>query len=46
MEILLQIDDANIASPGILLRNAVSQYIQENTPLRITTDGRWLQKND
>jgi 5'-nucleotidase/UDP-sugar diphosphatase len=46
MDLLLQVDDANIARPGILMREAVSQYIQENTPLNIKMDGRWQRINN
>jgi 2',3'-cyclic-nucleotide 2'-phosphodiesterase (5'-nucleotidase family) len=44
MDLLLQIDQANVARTGILLRDAVSQYIQENSPLNIEIDSRWIRK--
>ncbi len=44
MDLLLDIDEARIARTGILLRDAVSSYIQEHTPLVVKTDGRWKKK--
>ncbi len=44
MDLLLQINDANIARTGILLRDAVSENIQKNTPLEIELNGRWIRK--
>jgi 5'-nucleotidase/UDP-sugar diphosphatase len=41
LEMLLTIDEANIARTGIMLREAVSEYIRNHTPLKIRTDGRW-----
>lgn len=39
-----EISEENIARTGIMLRDAVSQYIQKNAPLRIKNDGRWVKK--
>ena len=44
MELLLQVNDANIARTGTLLRDAVSEYIQLHSPLDISVDGRWVRK--
>ncbi len=44
MSLLLEVNDANIARTGILLRDAVSEYIQKNTPLVMELDGRWQMK--
>jgi 5'-nucleotidase/UDP-sugar diphosphatase len=44
MDLLLQIDQANVARTGILLRDAVSEYIQSHSPLNIKLDGRWIRK--
>jgi len=44
MGLLLQVNDANIARTGILLRDAVSEYIQVYTPLEIGVEGRWIKK--
>jgi len=44
MDLLLEVNDANIARTGILLRDAVSEYIRGNTPLDIKYDGRWKKR--
>ena len=44
MDLLLEVNDANIARTGILLRDAVSEYIQEHSPLLIEPDGRWKKR--
>jgi 5'-nucleotidase/UDP-sugar diphosphatase len=35
-----------IAYTGILLREAVIEYIKENSPLKVGIDGRWSKKDD
>jgi hypothetical protein len=44
MDLLPEVNDANIARTGILLRDAVSEYIQEHSPLLIEPDGRWKKR--
>jgi 2',3'-cyclic-nucleotide 2'-phosphodiesterase (5'-nucleotidase family) len=44
MDLLLQVNDANIARTGILLRGSVSEYIQKYSPLEIKLNGRWIRK--
>ena len=44
MELLLDVDEANIAWTGILLRDAVTQYIGNHSPLNVTVDGRWVRR--
>ena len=44
MDLLLQVSDANIVRTGILLRGAVSEYIQKYSPLEIQLNGRWIRK--
>jgi 2',3'-cyclic-nucleotide 2'-phosphodiesterase (5'-nucleotidase family) len=44
MDLLSEVDEQQIARTGILLRDAVSSYIQENTPLAVRTDGRWKKR--
>lgn len=44
MDLLLEVADANIARTGILLRDAVTQFIGNHSPLNITVDGRWVRK--
>ncbi len=41
---LEEVGEENIARTGIMLRDAVTQYIQTNAPLRIKNDGRWVKK--
>jgi 5'-nucleotidase/UDP-sugar diphosphatase len=35
-----------VAYTGILLREAVIEYIRENSPLKVEIDGRWNKKDD
>ena len=44
MDLLLQVNDANIVRTGILLRGAVSEYIKKYSPLEIRQNGRWIRK--
>jgi 5'-nucleotidase/UDP-sugar diphosphatase len=44
LDLLLQVDEANVAHTGILLRDAVSEYISTHNPLEIKTDGRWKKR--
>lgn len=44
MDLLLQVNDANIVRTGILLRGAVSEYIKKYSPLEIQLNGRWIRK--
>ncbi len=44
MDLLLQVNDANIARTGILLRGAIAEYIKKYSPLEIQMDGRWIRK--
>lgn len=41
---LEEVREENVARTGIMLRDAVTQYIQKNAPLRIKNDGRWVKK--
>ena len=41
---LASLDEEYVDQTGILLRDAVTQYIQKNTPLSIKSDGRWQKK--
>ena len=45
MSMLRDIPDEAVAYTGILLREAVIEYIQQNSPLEIRLQGRW-DKND
>ncbi|KAA3614774.1 MAG: bifunctional metallophosphatase/5'-nucleotidase [Calditrichaeota bacterium] len=41
---LEDVKEENIDRTGIILREAVTQYILENAPLKIKNDGRWVKK--
>lgn len=41
---LTELPSQNVDQTGILLRDAVTQYIQRHSPLKIKTDGRWRKK--
>ena len=41
---LAEIPDTEVDQTGILLRDAVTQYIQKMSPLKIKMDGRWQKK--
>ena len=41
---LSSVPEEKIDRTGILLRDAVQQYIRQKTPLRIENDGRWVRK--
>jgi 2',3'-cyclic-nucleotide 2'-phosphodiesterase (5'-nucleotidase family) len=41
--LLAEIEDKNIAYTGIILRNAVTEYIQKNSPLKIRTEIRTIK---
>ncbi len=41
MEVLTEIPPEKVAYTGILLRDAVINYVQENSPLNIKLEGRW-----
>ena len=41
---LASLEQEYVDQTGILLRDAVTQYIQKNTPLSIRSDGRWQKK--
>jgi 5'-nucleotidase/UDP-sugar diphosphatase len=38
---LIELPDSQVDQTGILLRDAVTQYIQKRSPLKIKMDGRW-----
>jgi 2',3'-cyclic-nucleotide 2'-phosphodiesterase (5'-nucleotidase family) len=44
LDTLLHTDEINIESIGILLRDAVSKYIQNHSPLENQLDNRWIRK--
>jgi 5'-nucleotidase / UDP-sugar diphosphatase len=44
LSLLEDVEEENIDRTGIILREAVTQYIQKNAPLRIKNDGRWVKK--
>jgi 5'-nucleotidase / UDP-sugar diphosphatase len=44
LSMLEDIEEENIDRTGIMLREAVTQYIQKNAPLKIKNDGRWVKK--
>lgn len=41
---LAELPEENVDQTGILLRDAVTQYIQEESPLRIRISGRWQKR--
>jgi len=41
---LASLEQEYVDQTGILLRDAVTQYIQKNTPLSIRSNGRWQKK--
>ncbi len=41
---LSSLPERNIDRTGILLRDAVTQYIRKHTPIRSKSDGRWVRK--
>jgi 2',3'-cyclic-nucleotide 2'-phosphodiesterase (5'-nucleotidase family) len=43
---LKNIPAEQVAYTGILLRDAVIDYIRENSPLKVGIDGRWNKKDD
>ena len=44
LDSLLRVDEVIIESTGILLRDAVSEYIQKHSPLENQLDNRWISK--
>lgn len=46
MDILTTIPQERIAYTGILMRDAVIEYVKENSPLHIKVEGRWDKDND
>ena len=44
LKALADLNQEYVDQTGILLRDAVTQYIQKHTPLSIQTDGRWQKK--
>ncbi len=44
LDLLLEVNEANVAYTGILLRDAISEYIQKYTPMEIQLNGRWQRK--
>ncbi len=42
-DLLAEIEDKNIARTGIILRNAVTEYVQKNSPLKIKTEIRTIR---
>jgi 5'-nucleotidase / UDP-sugar diphosphatase len=41
---LAELPQQFVDNTGILLRDALSQYIRQQSPLRVKTDGRWQRK--
>lgn len=41
---LERVKEENIDRTGIMLREAATEYIQKNAPLKIKNDGRWVKK--
>lgn len=46
LSLLTQIPNEKVAYTGILLREAVIEYVQKNSPLEIKLQGRWEKDND
>lgn len=46
LTILKSIPPDRVAYTGILLREAVIEYVRENSPLKVGVDGRWSKKDD
>jgi len=44
LSMLESVPEQNIARTGILLRDAVTEYIRKHTPLNIKSDGRWVRQ--
>jgi 2',3'-cyclic-nucleotide 2'-phosphodiesterase (5'-nucleotidase family) len=44
LSILETIPEKDIDRTGIILREAVTQYVAKETPLKIKNDGRWVRK--
>jgi 2',3'-cyclic-nucleotide 2'-phosphodiesterase (5'-nucleotidase family) len=46
LSMLQDIPRESVAFTGILLRDAVIEYVQQNSPLQIHLEGRWSKKED
>jgi len=42
-ELLAEVEDKSVARTGIILRNAVTEYVQKNSPLKIKTQIRTIK---
>ena len=46
LSMLMEIPRESVAFTGILFRDAVIEYVQQNSPLQIQLEGRWSKKED
>jgi 2',3'-cyclic-nucleotide 2'-phosphodiesterase (5'-nucleotidase family) len=46
LKLLTQIDENDVDNTGILMRQAVIDYIKSHTPLKIKSDGRWERDDE
>jgi hypothetical protein len=46
LKLLTQIDENDVDNTGILMRQAVIDYIKSHTPLKIKSDGHWERDDE
>ena len=44
LDALAEVPEERIDRTGIILREAVTEYVRNHSPLKIKTDGRWIRK--